>query len=674
MPKRATTVATVLLLALLALPPAPAAVAQSAVTAERIDGATRYETAAAAARVATGGNATTAVLAGGEGFADALPAATLVGALDAALLLTRPDALPAVTAQTLEDLGVATVLVLGGPAAVSDAVLAQLRGSGLDVERVSGPTRYATAAETARRADAHADLLSRDGRRLAFVVSGVTFADAVSAGAPATAGPVPVLLTRPEALPEETAEAVRDLGVEAVDVVGGRSAVSDVVVAQLAALGVEVRRLAGHTRTHTAAVVAREFVDAGVLGGEEVTLARGDGFADALAAGPLAGSRGGPALLTRDPQTLDQPAADALRDLAPGLIRAVGGHGAIGQAVLDEAVRAAGGTPPDVAVTVEVVATGLRAPWDVVFAGGRTFVSERGTGNVLELTGGGPRVLTTLAVHAESEGGLLGLAASPGFAQDGLLYAYRTTAADNEVVRFPVHQPAALEVVLDGIPRAAIHNGGRMAFGPDGMLYVGTGDAGRTQLAQDRASLAGKVLRVTPAGGVPPGNPFAGSPVWSLGHRNVQGLAFAADGALYATELGPDRDDEINAVVAGGNYGWPVVTGTANDPRFRDPVLVRQPSEASWSGAAVLDHGAIPQWEGDLFAAGLRGRRLWRLPIDDGRPNPAAAHALLVGEHGRLRDVSRAPDGSLWVLTSNTDGRGSPGPQDDRILRLGPPR
>lgn len=671
MPTRAITVAIALVLGLL---PAPAAVAQSAVTAERVEGATRYETAAAAARVATGGSATTAVLVSGEGFADALAAAALVGALDGALLLTQPDAVPAATMQAFDDLDVTTVLVLGGTAAVSDAVLAQLRDAGLDVERVAGRTRYATAAEAARRAGALAEPLTREGRRLGFVVSGVTFADAVSAGAPATAGPVPVLLTRPEALPEETADALRDLDIEAVDVVGGRSAVSDAVVVQLAASGVEVRRLAGDTRTHTAAVVAREYVAAGVLGADVVALARGDAFADALAAGPLAGSRGGPVLLTRDPQTLDQPTADALGSFTPAVIRALGGRAAIGQAVLDHAVRAAGGAPPDVPVAVEVVATGLRAPWDVVFAGGRTFVSERGTGNVLELTGGGRRVVATLAVHAESEGGLLGLAASPGFAQDGLLYAYRTTSADNEAVRFPVGNPAALQVVLDGIPRSAIHNGGRIAFGPDGMLYVGTGDAGRPQLAQDRGSLAGKVLRVTRTGGVPAGNPFAGSPVWSLGHRNVQGLAFAADGALYATELGPDRNDEINAVVAGGNYGWPTVTGDANDPRFVDPVLVRQPSEASWSGAAVLDHGAIPQWEGDLFAAGLRGRRLWRLPINDGRPDPAGAQALLVGEYGRLRDVSRAPDGSLWVLTNNTDGRGSPGPDDDRILRLAPPR
>ena len=620
----------------------PGAAQERTVDAERVHGATRYDTAAAAALLAAGGQAATVVLASGADFPDALAAAPLAGATGGALLLTQPDALPAPTAEALEDLGATQVLLLGGSAAVSDAVAAELRARGLDVRRLAGATRYATAAAAAREAAARGSMLSRDAVPLAFVAGGTAFADAVVAGAPAAAGPAPVLLTRPHALPEETAGALRDLGIGAVDVIGG--------------------------------AVARAWTGAGLLDERVATLARGDGFADALAAGPLAGAVPGPVLLAEHAGELGPHAAGYLAEAAVELVRAVGGTAAISHGVLDAAVRAAGGEPAPVEVVVDVVATGLAVPWEIAFAGQRVFVTERDTGNVLELTGGQRRVVTRLAVDAASEGGLLGLAASPHFAQDGLLYTYRTTTHDNEVLRFPVHDPARVEIVVDGIPAASIHNGGRLAFGPDGMLYVGTGDAGRGDLAQQRGSLAGKVLRVTPGGGVPSGNPFPGSPVWTLGHRNVQGLAFAGDGSLYATELGPDRDDEVNALTAGGNYGWPLVTGQADDSRFRDPIFVRQPSEASWSGAAVLTGGAIPQWEGDLFAAGLRGRRLWRVPVSGGAADAAAAEALLAGEFGRLRAVAQAPDGSLWVATNNTDGRGSPGPQDDRIVRLRPRR
>jgi glucose/arabinose dehydrogenase len=225
--------------------------------------------------------------------------------------------------------------------------------------------------------------------------------------------------------------------------------------------------------------------------------------------------------------------------------------------------------------------------------------------------------------------------------------------------------------VLTGIPRARIHNGGRLVFGPDGMLYVGTGDAGAAESAQDPESLAGKVLRLTPEGDVPDGNPTPGSPVWSRGHRNVQGLAFDAEGSLFASEFGPDRDDEINRIEPGANYGWPVVTGEAGEEGFVDPIFVRQPAEASWSGLAVLTDGAIPQWEGDLLVAALRGERLWRLTLDDAGAI-VESEELFVGELGRLREVVQAPDGALWVLTNNRDGRGDPADDDDRIIRIAP--
>jgi glucose/arabinose dehydrogenase len=326
--------------------------------------------------------------------------------------------------------------------------------------------------------------------------------------------------------------------------------------------------------------------------------------------------------------------------------------------------------PAEVDLELTDVATGLEAPWDVAWLGGRVLLTERDSGRILELTDeGGTREVRTLQVDSSGEGGLLGIAAEP----DGdRLYAYLTTASDNRVVRFVPDDDTDPEVVLDAIPAAGAHNGGRIAFGPDGMLYVATGDAQDQPAAQDPDSLAGKILRLTPDGEVPDDNPRAGSPVWSLGHRNVQGLAFDADGRLYAPEFGPDVDDEVNRIEPGANYGWPEVTGEAGVDAFTDPLLVRQPAEASWSGGAVLVDGAIPQWEGHLFVAALRGERLWRVPLRDGEV-AGEPEELYVGEFGRLREVTQAPDGSLWLLTNNRDGRGSPRDGDDRIVRLGPP-
>ncbi|WP_091107178.1 PQQ-dependent sugar dehydrogenase [Micromonospora citrea] len=315
----------------------------------------------------------------------------------------------------------------------------------------------------------------------------------------------------------------------------------------------------------------------------------------------------------------------------------------------------------------ETVATGLEAPWGLDFLpDGSALVTERNSGRVLRVRRGSPpqQVAQISGVAATGEAGLLGLAVSPRHRCDGHVYVYFTSSVDNRIVRFRLAAPHAQQPVLTGLARADVHNGGRLAFGPDGLLYAGVGDAGQASTAQDPGSRNGKILRIRPDGGVPSGNPIPGSPVYSLGHRNVQGLAWDWRGRLYATEFGASRRDEVNRVVPGGNYGWPVVEGTAGDPRFRDPIVTWTPAEASPSGAAIVGN--------TLYVAALRGNRLWVVPLDRaGRAGTPTAR--LVGTYGRLRTVAYAPDGSLWVTTSNRDGRGVPAADDDRVLRF-PPR
>lgn len=314
----------------------------------------------------------------------------------------------------------------------------------------------------------------------------------------------------------------------------------------------------------------------------------------------------------------------------------------------------------------QVVATKLAVPWGLDFLpDGSALVAQRDLGTVVRVRPGQPPhvVARIEGVVAGGEAGLLGLAVSPSFRRDRLVYVCFTTATDVRVVRFRLDRPSSVRVVLRGLDRAAAHDGGRIAFGPDGMLYVGTGDALVPDRAQDLASRNGKILRIRPDGRIPADNPFPGSPVYSWGHRNVQGLAWDDEDRLFATELGAGRWDELNRIVPGGNYGWPVVEGNSPDPRFRNPALVWTPAEASPSGAAFAG--------GTLYVAALRGQRLWTVPVDDaGRVGVPVAE--LVRTFGRLRTVELAPDGSLWVTTSNRDGRLTPGPDDDLILRFTP--
>jgi glucose/arabinose dehydrogenase len=320
----------------------------------------------------------------------------------------------------------------------------------------------------------------------------------------------------------------------------------------------------------------------------------------------------------------------------------------------------------------EVMATGLEVPWGLSFLPtGDALVGERMTGDIYEIPAdGGERTLvgTVPDVEPLGEGGLLGLAVDPLYIHDSFVYAYLTTATDNRIVRFRLEPDVPgiydLEVILDGIAAAANHDGGALAFGPDGMVYAGVGDAGNPDNAQDPDSPNGKILRMDPLGNPPieNPNPDPDSLVWSMGHRNVQGLAWDDDGRLWATEFGQNAFDEVNLIEPGGNYGWPVVEGMAGDSRFIEPQVAWTTDEASPSGAAILHQV--------LYVGALRGQRLWRVPLSDGEAGEP--EALLQDDYGRLRNVVAGPDGMLWITTSNRDGRGEADGDDDRVLRLDP--
>ena len=325
--------------------------------------------------------------------------------------------------------------------------------------------------------------------------------------------------------------------------------------------------------------------------------------------------------------------------------------------------------PPRV---VGEIATGLAAPWGLAFLpDGNAIVTEHDTTKVLEIKGPEHSV-GTVGVLSDAvglgdqggEAGLLGVAVSPDFGRDHLLYFYLSTDHDNRIVkaRLVRDRLGPATPILTGIPNGFIHDGGRLVFGPDGYLYASTGETGHSELAQDKDSLGGKILRITTDGEPAPGNPFPDSPVWSYGHRNVQGLAFDDAGHLWASEFGEHTYDELNLIQRGHNYGWPTVEGRGDVSGLTNPAVVWDTETNSPSGLAWLD--------GHLWLGALAGERLWRVTVDGTRASDPKGY--LIGEYGRLRTVVAAPDGRLWVTTSNRDGRGDPRSGDDRILLVRP--
>ena len=354
-----------------------------------------------------------------------------------------------------------------------------------------------------------------------------------------------------------------------------------------------------------------------------------------------------------------------------------------------DATPTPGSSPGEVFETVdgvrfrtEVVATNLEVPWSLAFApDGRLFFTERpGRVRILE-NGSLPAepALTLSDVLASGEAGLLGLALHPRFAENGYVYlVYTVDRPDqtplNRVMRYRELAGTLGEgVVIFDAPRGnTLHDGGRLRFGPNGKLFLTMGDALDLSLPQDLASSNGKIFRLEDDGRTPADNPF-GSPVYSYGHRNPQGLDWhPTTGDLWATEHGATGNDELNLIQRGRNYGWPVIQGTQTRPGMETPLRFFTPSIAP-SGASFYTGSAFPAFEGNLFFATLAGNHLHRIRIDPQDPRRILGdEPLLTGRFGRIRDVMPGPAGALYFATSNRDGRGPATAADDRIVRLAP--
>ncbi len=342
----------------------------------------------------------------------------------------------------------------------------------------------------------------------------------------------------------------------------------------------------------------------------------------------------------------------------------------------------------DDAPKIQVVARNLSIPWGMIFLSKDELLITERTGKIVRLSVNSSdtqqevRQEITVPSIGESitkgEGGLLGLAKHPAFASNNWIYVYQTYKSEgksdslNRVTRYTLIDDILTnsKVIIDDIPGAVYHDGGRIAFGPDGFLYITTGDATIEDLAQDEESLAGKILRLHDDGNIPADNPF-GNAVYSLGHRNPQGLTWDNDGQIWSTEhgrsgIGNSGMDELNQISPGKNYGWPIIEGDMVEQGLEMPVAHSGPDE-TWAPASAL------YWDGSIFFAGLRGESLYEAKLDRTNTNVVSIVAHFRGEYGRLRTLQLGPDGKFYLTTSNTDGRAkSVKPSDDKIIRIDP--
>ena len=345
---------------------------------------------------------------------------------------------------------------------------------------------------------------------------------------------------------------------------------------------------------------------------------------------------------------------------------------------------------PNADLTTEVVTTGLDTVWELAWGPDDfIWVTERG-GRIsrVDPQSGARSTVGQVDVAEIGEGGLMGLAFHPDFSTQPWIYVAHTTVSggstQNRVIRLRYNGTSlgTPEVILQGIAGSSIHNGSRLAIGPDRFLYVTTGDASDASMAQNRESLSGKILRLTLEGQAAPGNPF-GTRIYSYGHRNPQGMVFAPDGTLYVTEHGPSDNDEVNRIEAGRNYGWPNVHGRCDGDigpaelsfcsanAVAEPLAIWTPTIAP-AGVGYYDHTLIPGFRRSLIFATLKDATLYRLQLSGDGRSVESTETLFDRDFGRLRAVLVAPDGSIYIGTSNRDGRGTPMPNDDRIIRLRP--
>jgi len=339
---------------------------------------------------------------------------------------------------------------------------------------------------------------------------------------------------------------------------------------------------------------------------------------------------------------------------------------------------------PDLGVKVETVAENLDIPWSIAWApDGTIFFTERnGNLRVIQDETVLEKPILSLKVGGV-EGGLLGIALDPNYSDNHYIYLYYTynnfLETKNKVVRYTESNLILSEdrVVIENIPGGPFHDGGRMKFGPDGKLYITTGDAGNAELAQDKNSIAGKILRINSDGSIPEDNPIFNSSIYSYGHRNPQGLDWDKSGNLLTTEHGPTgwhgvAHDEINVIIPGANYGWPDIIGSETMEGLVTPLFNTGDDTWAPSGAEFYNGNKFPKWAGKFFVATLRGNHLHMLDFDLEKNKVVSNQKLFEGDFGRLRDVATGPDGYLYLLTSNKDGRGAPEVNDDRILRIVP--